>query len=90
MIDNMGSDEPFIMWAVYDHPSDFPNVFIARRWDVYADRVEATTSVMTEPVLVHLRERLVTEAYCMQKLARTPWDDPTIIEVWLAEPRVVH
>ena len=36
------------MWTVYDHPSDFPDLFIARRWEVGEGLKEplATAEVM--------------------------------------------
>lgn len=25
--------EVFVAWAIYDHPSDYPNHFVVRRWE---------------------------------------------------------
>jgi hypothetical protein len=65
------------IWVVYDHPSDFPDHYVARLWEG-----ETPTSV----VLIHrdlerLRERL--ERLGLVHLDRMEGDDPVVLETWL-------
>jgi len=68
------------MWTVYDHPIDYPDKFVARRFDVDAGGPSASVIVMDD--LDDLRDIL---AYDMQLtcLARSPEDEPQIVETWL-------
>lgn len=70
------------MWTVYDHPSDFPDHFIARRWEVAggADPVP-TSQVITATDIEALRGMLT--AMGLYPLNRNEGDDPTIMESWL-------
>jgi hypothetical protein len=68
------------IWTVYDHPSDFPDCFIARLSLVAADGVVVTDETVTAPTLEDLRSRLPFGLY---RLDRNPADDPVIVEVWL-------
>lgn len=79
----MASLPVLTMWTVYDHPSDFPDCFVARKWEIHAGEPRATDEVMTEPELIQLRERIVLETGCTDKIERSPHDDPKILEVWL-------
>lgn len=74
-------DGPLHMWTVYDHPRDYPDVYVARHFKVYAGRVVATTEFYTSPHLFTLREMLAAKGLAV--LARNVGDDPYIIETWL-------
>jgi hypothetical protein len=65
------------MWVVYDHPSDFPNNYVARRW--HGER--ATSDLMVCPDLEVIRRQLRLRG--LYKLDRWEGDDPMIVEVWL-------
>jgi hypothetical protein len=65
------------IWTVYDHPKDFPNTFVARRWA----GVTPTQDVIISPDLEDLRRLLAFEG--LTCLARADGDDPTIVETWL-------
>jgi len=69
------------VWAVYDKPTDYPDRFVARRYQIAEGETTATEDVMisTDIEIIH---------HFMQKLNlfRTePFenDDKKIIEVWL-------
>lgn len=65
------------IWTIYDHPTDYPNAWVARAHDVPGgptDRVEVADS------LEALRAKLPRG---LTMLARHPDDDPVIREVWL-------
>jgi hypothetical protein len=69
------------MWTVYDHPSDYPDYYIARKWLVGSKRAEpeATDEILLDADLDALRKRIPPWLYCM---GRQEGDDPKIIEVW--------
>jgi hypothetical protein len=70
------------VWTVYDHPSDYPNHWVARRWVV--DEAGPTTyrsDVFVRDDLNELRDQLSRMG--LFPLGRSPEDDPTIVETWL-------
>lgn len=66
----------FEMWTVYDSPTDFPDLFVARRW--LLDR--PTEEVLQDKTLDGLRRKL---RQGLVRLERSPQDDPKIVETWL-------
>jgi hypothetical protein len=68
------------IWTVYDHPSDFPDCFIARLSLVAADGIVTTMETVTGATLDELRSRLPRG---LHRLNREHADDPAIVEVWL-------
>lgn len=62
--------------CIYDHPTDYPDKFIARLWDCSAP----TNIIATADTLEELRAKIPD---CMVKLDRHPKDDPCIVEVWI-------
>ena len=71
------------MWTVYDHPDDYPDKFIARRFEVGDDGgVLATTSVIVADSIETIRDILQFELHFVM-LMRSPEDDPKIVETWL-------
>jgi hypothetical protein len=79
-----------VMWTVYDHPSDFPDAFVARRFEVAAGGFVTTETFITSPDIETLRNSLQGEFLCTDRLPRHPNDDPKIVEVWLAESIEPH
>jgi hypothetical protein len=74
-------DERVSLWTVYDHPRDYPDVWVARRSEVGVGAAPRPTSDMfTAETLDELRALLPRGLVC---LARSPGDDPVIVEVWL-------
>lgn len=67
------------MWTIYDHPTDYPDGFIARLFLTLPD-LRITRSVVVAPTLSALRARLPMGLVCM---TRAPDDDPRIVETWL-------
>jgi hypothetical protein len=70
------------MWTVYDHPLDYPDKFVARRFDIDHDGVRASSSIIVTPTLQMLRDILEFELH-LTCLARNDDDDPKIVETWL-------
>ena len=72
---------PLQMWTVYDHPLDYPDFFVARRFEVTADGAMPTSIALHSEDLEELREALMSQGFT--PLARDPMDDPKIVETWL-------
>jgi len=70
------------IWTVYRHPSDYPDKFVARRFDVDGDGARPTASIITAPNLETLRDILEFELL-LTRLDRHPVDEPQIVECWL-------
>jgi hypothetical protein len=73
-------DKLLSIWSVYDHPSDFPNLFVARRWLITPLPV-ATKDIIVAANLNELR--LMLERAGLVQLMRSPQDDPKIVETWI-------
>lgn len=69
-------------WTIYDHPRDFPEGYIARRWDLMDGQEEPvwTPNVFTAMTLEGVREQL---PWGLVPFGRNPGDAPSIVETWL-------
>lgn len=67
------------MWVVYDHPIDFPDWWVARRFDGPVP----TDEVITAPSAPVLRSMLREAWPDLVRFSRSEGDDPKIAEVWL-------
>jgi hypothetical protein len=70
------------MWTVYKHPKDYPDVFVARRFDVDAEGPKPSSSVIVAEDLDTLRDILAFQMH-LTCLSRNAEDDPVIVETWL-------
>ena len=72
-------DKLLEMWVVYDHPKDYPDDYVARMHVVPGPRATAVALKCRdlENLRGFLRER---GKVC---IARSPQDDPCIVETWL-------
>lgn len=68
------------LWTVYENPTDYPGWFVARLSYVEGGAHRQTDNVFIDRNLESLRKRLPRG---LTKLARVPYDDPVIVEVWL-------
>lgn len=73
-------DDPLSMWTVYDHPRDYPDVFVARRFEITRGLSGPTNDMFTADTLDELRRLLPPGLFC---LLREPDDDPKIVETWI-------
>jgi hypothetical protein len=73
------TDEPqgLPIWAIYDHPADFPDTYAARLFI----NDKPTAHVLASVSLDALREHFAQQG--LVKLDRHPTDDPKIVETWL-------
>ena len=70
------------MWTVYDHPEDFPTLFVARRIDVHSGGIVVMTAdIITSTHLKYIRRDL--REMGLVPIDRHEKDEPHIVEVWL-------
>ena len=65
------------IWTVYDHPTDFPDMFVARKFN----GGEPTKDHITSPDIDQIRYAF--EELGLVRVMRHPSDDPCIVETWL-------
>jgi hypothetical protein len=70
------------MWTVYAHPKDYPEKYVARRFDVDDKGAKPSESVIIAPDLETLRTVLEIEMH-LTCLPRDRNDDPVIVETWI-------
>jgi hypothetical protein len=77
-----------VMWTIYDHPTDIPDSFVARKSLVGAGTIVHTAEHLTAPDLDQLRKNMCDrQLYC---IPRYPGDDPNIVEVWISQCLCEH
>ena len=69
--------EPLRIWVVYEHPTDYPDSYVARMWL----NEKPSGSVVICPTLGMLRDHLLEMG--LTPIDRDPKDDPKIVETWL-------
>lgn len=69
------------MWVIYDRPKDQPDTYIARRWDIVDGMMVATRETITCQTVHAIRCWLLDAG--LTRFARSPGDDPVILESWL-------
>lgn len=76
------ADTVLQLWTIYARPSDYPDRFVARRYDVLRGHSEPvrTDVVVTASSLDEVRDML-PPGLC--RMPRSPGDDPVIVETWL-------
>lgn len=72
--------EPLLMiWVIYYHPKDFPDKFVARRFNLD----QPTPDHITSDSLEGIRSALLEKEPGLVCLTRAPEDDPVILETWI-------
>jgi hypothetical protein len=71
-------------WVIYEDPSDYPGMYVVRRFKIGRADGKSVIVEDPEPMIVtdsldQAREVIPAGAYC---LGRHPDDDPVIYEVW--------
>lgn len=71
------------MWVIYDHPLDFPDGFLARRWFVTHDAqlLASPGDVMRSQSIDNLRTLM--EQLGKYRIERDETDDPVVVETWI-------
>jgi hypothetical protein len=68
------------IWTIYDRPKDFPDGFIARRFEVGGGTTVATGDTINGK-LEDIRQALWKAG--LMKLSRKDGDEPQIVESWV-------
>jgi len=69
-----------LIWTVYDHPKDYPDYYVARKFITTPAYVIATDDLLLSKNIEALRKILSKTLIC---LSRSENDDPRIMETWL-------
>lgn len=78
---DLSDGDTFPIWVVYDHPTDYPDHFVARAHRVGVDGQRPTSKLIAAPTLESIRTSMVNLGLtCVQ---RNEEDDPVIVECWL-------
>lgn len=74
---------PLTLYTVYDHPADYPQSVVVRRWFLTGDVAspEPGSPYLIGPSIDRIRMTLESEG--LYRIPRDPADDPVIAEVWL-------
>jgi len=64
------------IWTIYDHPRDFPEHYVARRYVLE----KATQDFIVNKSVEQIREIMLKKGLC--KMPRDSGDDPCIVECW--------
>lgn len=77
----MTQDAPLLtQYVIYDHPSDFPEDYVIRRFHVYRGRIEQDLNVWA--LAAHIEQARATIPPGLACIPRHPADDPSIAETW--------
>jgi hypothetical protein len=69
------------LYTVYDHPKDYPNHFVARRFEVSGDAAGATSDMQLFDSLEEVRK--LFQSWGLFCLGRSRMDEPQIVETWV-------
>jgi len=73
-IDIQKLTQPLI--AIYKHPRDYPEKYVARLWDIS----KPTQYIVLSDNIDNIRQAI---PFWMVRLMPTEWDDPVLVETWL-------
>lgn len=68
------------MWVIYQHPLDYPDSFVLRRWIITDAGAKPTMDVQVASSLVAIRSHVPMHCY---RIDRYTDDEPHIVEVWM-------
>lgn len=69
------------LWTIYARPRDFPDGFVARRWDIVTGQAVDTQIVMCSDTLDWLRDQMLDMGLTL--IGRSETDEPQIVETWI-------
>lgn len=73
--------EAFSVWTIFEKPLDYPDQYVARRFEIAGGEPKPTSEVLTSLFLEKLREEMRARGlYC---LPRNKNDEPQIVECWI-------
>lgn len=71
------------MWVIYENPSDFPGLFVARKHEIRCGTHNPTEEYYTAKLLKILRVWVQGKSPGCIRIPRDSKDDPTIVESWM-------
>ena len=78
----MIDDDPLLVtWTIYDHPTDFPDCYVALKWLVKKSGAVLTGEALASADISDLRRELYRRG--LIRVLRHPKADPNIVETWL-------
>lgn len=78
----MITTDDFNIWTLYDHPTDFPDCFVARRFSGMTGKASDQIITGESPGQVLEKIQAIDPNAC-QWMPRADGDDPVIIGCWL-------
>ena len=76
------SEMTWPMITIYENPSDYPDLFVARIFDITAGFVFPTNTFITRKSLEDVRMDIMAAGF-ITRLEREACDDPAIKETWM-------
>lgn len=70
-----------IIWTLYEHPTDYPNEYVLRRFDVEPDMAIGTKHCLTADTADELRDAAMRAG--LTRIKRNPEDESQVMESWL-------
>lgn len=83
MTDAGGREDELSGWTIFDHPSDYPQHFVVRRFAIGKGEVTPTADVFLADSLDAARAGLLCRHRGLTCFSRWAEDDPVIVEMWL-------
>lgn len=68
------------LWTIYERPTDYPDMFVARRWHGSSVRHEPTMDLRIGETLDSVRQQLPGG---LTNIGRKNGDEAQIVEVWV-------
>lgn len=75
-----GTMENINHWAIYDHPKDYPNNFVVRRWTLAGGNPVPDRECSLASSLEEAREFIPAG---LVRVSPFPGEDPIIVETWI-------
>lgn len=70
-------------YAIYDHPKDYPEDFVVRRWRIVEGSLNPVPDETPFARATSLREARAAIPPGLVHLHRHPEDDPVLVETWV-------
>lgn len=74
--------ELFKTVTIYENPSDYPGLYVARLWTVMGGKLVSGAVLKTSTKIEDCRQAAI-DIGCDWMLARDPSDEPQIVESWI-------
>jgi hypothetical protein len=79
-VEHVKSEDVATHYVIYKQPLDYPDHFVLRRWLICRGNIRPDGSPLHVGTLEECRSTIPQE---LDRLDRSPGDDPSILEVWI-------